>query len=124
MKRAVLCTVVLLMGCAGSFEEARLGGRSYRQSRQLSGLDPQTPSGIDCAAWDRRHVYWQGLGTTFGALGGASGLGSIAVKDDEWRLGLQIGSVTSAAIALGAEVVAREAENEWIRYCSGDEATK
>lgn len=116
-----LFVAMLLAGCAGSFEEAKLAGAPYRQLRAANSAVPATPSGVDCSQWDKGRIYWHGIGLTFDGIGAASGITAVAVPKDDEKTKFAVGLTAVGFLALGAgsEAISQGAATEWARYCSG-----
>lgn len=111
------CAVAVLIGllcggCAGSFEEARLAGRTPAALQTRA----QQPSDY-CQSLDGKQMAWHAVAAGAGALSGASGLTAIPVGGDA-RIGLIAGSVTLSAGAALAVVLADSASTSWARACS------
>ena len=104
--------LVLLTGCVGNFEEARLAGV---EAKALSAAEP--PSEY-CQSLDSQRRWWGGIGQGAAALAGAQGLVTIPVENDRVELGLAIGSATMGAAAVGAAWVSVDAGETWARDCA------
>lgn len=106
---ALVFLVLLLPGCAGSFEEARFAG----------GRVGAAPEKVErCSSLDSTHRTWGGVAKTSAALAGASGLSTIATDDQRLDTGLAIGAAAAGAVAVGAEFVSQDAAASWARECS------
>lgn len=103
-----LFAALLLSGCAGSFEEARVAGQGIRLG---------TPS--ECQAYDDGHRNWSAVEKAAGLLAGGSGLASIPLGDKEdLRIGLAAGAVGAASVSVFAAVQADGFAKDWARECS------
>lgn len=109
---ALLSITLALSGCAGSFEEARLAGRTPAVVRARASQ----PSDY-CSSLDGKQMVWHAVAAGAGALSGASGLTAIPVGGDA-RVGLIAGSVTLSATAALAVVLADAASTAWARDCA------
>ena len=106
--------VLLLAGCVGSFEEARLAGVAAKPS----GATPAPPSEY-CQSLDSQRRWWGGAGQGAAALAGAQGLVAIPVESDRVELGLAIGGAAMGAASVGALWVSNDAGETWARDCAG-----
>jgi hypothetical protein len=113
VRSATLLLLLMIVGCAGSFEEAKLAGRTPEAIK----IRVMQPSDY-CASLDSKHATWQAIGVGSGVLAGASGLTSIPVKGDDLKLGLAIGSVAFATLGATAAIIADRASTSWARDCS------
>lgn len=112
----LLLTIAPLTGCAGSLESAKKEGVAARRV----GATSEAQADKDyCRDVDNARG-WGGLGAkTTGFLGGASGLGSLAVSDDsQLRDALVISAAGAAAISLGLVVWTENRDAAWARECS------
>lgn len=114
---SALCVLVgiLLFGCAGSFEEAKVAGRQYRAANP-----PTTPPTQYCSDLDSKHALWSGVAAGAGALAGAQGIMSIPIDDKDIKVGLAAGTVAMGALAATAVVISDGAATAWARDCSGE----
>lgn len=109
MKRfALVLALSAIVGCAGSFEEARA------PKRVAAGPPPSAR----CNTLDDRHAFWGGSSKFSAALSGASGLSAIPVDDERARLGFAVGGAVFAAVAVGAGFVSESASESWARECA------
>lgn len=109
LRLAVLFSALCGAGCAGSLEAAR-APRAVAVSPEQSDR---------CTRLDDEHAVTGGFAKAFAVAGGASGLASIPVDDDKrLRIGLAIGAVTSAAIAVGMQFISDAAATSWSRECA------
>jgi len=111
-KLSIVALALLLGGCAGSFEEAK-----------LAGMDPQAraaapPPTEHCISLDSQHRTWGGVAKVSAVVAGAEGLSSIPVDDKKVRIGLAAGTAAAAALAAGAAYVSEDAAASWARECS------
>ena len=104
---AVVCAFA--SGCAGSFEEARLAGKSP------SAVAAYVPS-LRCTKLDNAHRAWGFAAVAGTSLAGASGLATIPV-DNEARPYTAGATVVLAAGALGAKFVEDDYATAWAREC-------
>jgi len=109
---SIVLLALLLGGCAGSFEEAK-----------LAGMDPQAraaapPPTEHCISLDSQHRTWGGVAKVSAVVAGAEGLSSIPVDDQKVRIGLAAGTAAAAALAAGAAYVSEDAAASWARECS------
>ena len=107
-----LCCLMLIVGCAGSFEESR-----------LAGLDPQAraaaaPRSERCMSLDDAHRTWGAIGKGTAVLAGAEGVATWPVKSDDAKIGLAIGAGVTAAVAATAVYVSEDYGTTWARECS------
>jgi hypothetical protein len=101
--------VVLLPGCAGSFEESRGSVRM--------GVSPELVQ--RCASLDDAHRNWgavaKGTGVLAGGLAAAEALPAIGEKG---RLALAGGALASGAVAAFSVFEAEGAATSWSRECA------
>jgi hypothetical protein len=105
---------VLVVGCAGSFEEARLAGLRARSPDKSVAVAPSER----CQSLDNQHRTWGGVAKVSAVLAGAQGLSAIPVDDKTARIGLAAGTAVTAAAAAGAEYLSEGAAESWARECS------
>jgi hypothetical protein len=108
-----LVSVLVLSGCAGSFEEAKLAGRSERLSAA-----PVTPPSVRCISLDTQQRNWATLGAGAAVAAGASGATAIPCKDETCRTVLVSVAVGAAVTAAAAEMASHGASTSWARECS------
>jgi len=109
----VAATLLLLVsGCAGSFEESRLAGLNP-QAR--ASAPPQTER---CRSLDDQHRWLGGVAKGSAFLAGASGIATWPVDNERAELGLAIGAGVMGATAVTAEYLSSEAESAWVRECN------
>lgn len=104
----LLALMPSLMGCSGSFEEAR-------NPSVALGAPPQSQR---CADLDDRHALWGGVAKTSAVLAGGSGLATIPVEQDEVRIGLAVGAATMGAVAAGSGFISEAAAASWANECA------
>lgn len=120
---------LLLAGCAGSFEEARLAGiQSHHAtaSQGTTGAAATTAATRDdatCQAIDRRHQLWGGVEYGGLALTGVSGIGTIPTTSDSGRVTLAIGTVLFATATAVAKYEDGLATDAWAQQCSTSTST-
>lgn len=100
---------LLLGGCAGTFEEARIAG--IQRHRELGAA---VSDRTRCVQLDNRRTTWGAIAVGAGVLAVPAGLASIPVKNDEAQAGLVAGSVAAAALTVSAKLVADNASHEWV----------
>lgn len=101
---------LLLLGCAGSFEEAKIAGRGVKL-----GAPPPSP---ECVALDGAHRDWSSVAAGAAVLSGASGIASIPDYDSkELRIGLAAGAAVSATVAAVAVKRSDSFGESWARQC-------
>jgi hypothetical protein len=107
-----LACIVSLQACAVPFEVVR--------AQAPLGADAKAPArDVEfCRDKDDARSFYGATAKTLGALGGAAGLGSIAVKDERVETGLVIGAAVAAALAAGAVVMEQSASQAWVRECA------
>lgn len=109
---AVLLALLLLSSCAGSFEEARSSHAAAVSFRAAAVED-------HCQSLDTAHRTWDAIAKTAGFLSGGSGLAEIPFgTDKDLRLGLAIGTVGMASVAVFAEVESQGFSSSWAKECS------
>jgi hypothetical protein len=104
--------LLLITGCAGSFEEAKLAGVDTARRGAVAAPSER------CQSLDDQHRIWGGIGKGAAVLAGAEGIATWPVKDDRIETGLAIGAGVSAAMAAGAVYVSEQAGESWARECS------
>ena len=110
MSRIALVMLALAMfGCAGSLVEAR-------PPRSSVGVDPARVE--HCDSLDKERRVESGLAKAFALVGGTSGLATIPVNDSRLEVGLAIGAIGSAAVAVGLQVVSDMATTSWAAECT------
>jgi hypothetical protein len=100
--------VLLLSGCAGSFEESR--------GHVRVGVPPELVQ--RCAALDDQHRTWGAIEKGSAFLAGASGLAVIPVQDETARVALASGAVVAGGTAVVSGFVSQDAAVAWSRECS------
>ena len=120
---SLLLLVILLPGCAGSLQAAKLDGAPARSTALKAAPDAVAVT-TRCQALDSSRTTWGGIAKVSAALAGGSGIASIPLDDgkrDEHRLklGFEVGAVAFAAAAAGAFYVAEAKGETWARECSG-----
>jgi len=111
-----LALALLLPGCAGSLEAARLEGVAARRGLPLSAVG-SAPSDR-CQSLDDTHRYAGGVGKTAAFLAGGEGLATIPVQDDKAKMWLALGVVVTGAAAAGAWWIAEDAASSWAAECA------
>ena len=119
MRRLALLLALTLVGCAGSFGEARQAGRS---AHELGAAAP-TATPERCASLDDRRITYGAIAKASAVLAGASGVSTVPIgDDDEAHERAQIAvagvGVGFAAIAAGAMFISEGAGESWVRECS------
>lgn len=110
MRLAALLPLVFLFGCAGSFSEARIAGAPA--GIKLAPLSPA------CEQIDSAHRTWSSVEKTAAFLAGGSGIGMIPYGEDKnVRIGLAVGSVTAASVAVFASVESDSFAADWAKEC-------
>jgi hypothetical protein len=110
--KIALLLLSLPLGCAGSFEEARLAGAI--QSKLGA---PSERNQTRCESLDSRAGTWGAVAKGAAILASASGLTTVPVRDPDARSALVAGSVTAAAVAAGSFAVAERAATAWAQEC-------
>ena len=111
MRLSALLPLVLLFGCAGSFEEAKVAGRGVK-------LGAPPPS-AECISLDSGHRNWSAAAKLGGALAGGSGLAEIPYGGDKTaRAALVGGVVASGAFAVFAQTEADGFAAAWAEGCT------
>lgn len=108
--RLVFLPLVFVVGCAGSFEEARASHPGIK-------LAPPAPA---CVSLDNAHRDWSAVAATAGLLAGGSGLAQIPEDSNGLRIGLAAGTVGMAALAVFATKESDGFAAAWAAECSGD----
>ncbi len=130
--RAALLALALcaLVGCAGSFEEARALGVVERHPAKPGEPAPpaagpeRSPDVVTyCRKVDDARIRWGSWAKGLGALAGATGLGSVSDRagvpvSGGVELGLGLGAAFAAAGAVGAWFAADAEAARWARDCS------
>jgi hypothetical protein len=101
---------VVLFGCAGSFEEAKLGGRT-------GVIAAPTPTPY-CVSLDDGHRLWGGVAKGAAVLAGAEGLSAIPIEDKTTRVILLSTGAAIAVVGGVAVYVAEDYAAAWARTCS------
>jgi len=102
--------LTMLVGCAGSFEEARLVSHP---SSPPTTVDERA----HCYAIDNSRIVWGGAAKALGAAAGGTGLASLPLKNETMRdvaLGVALGAGIAAA---GAVYLSEQRGEEWARDC-------
>ena len=81
---------------------------------------PAAPDPARCQALDDRASYAAAAAIVGGALGGATGLGSLPVETGAPRTALVLGSVVATAIAAGAAALEHEASSSYVAEGCGN----
>lgn len=108
--------LVLLSGCAGTFEEARLARPS--QPKPASALEAVTAAKAASARCERLsdREYWFGLGAeAFGASGAGAVVTAIPVKSEKGETALMIAGASAAAVAAVSVWASREAGSTYVQ---------
>jgi GTP-dependent phosphoenolpyruvate carboxykinase len=119
-KLVVAWVAVLAVGCSGSLQQAKMEGAPMRVGLTAA----QSASALQrCQSLDSRRANWGGVAKFSAVLSGGSGLASIPLNDDNKtehgvKVGLEIGTVVSAAVAAAAFYMAESQEEAWARECS------
>lgn len=116
MSKLALLLVLPLVGCAGSFEEAKMAGNHATPG--TTTVTAETVPSEYCRSLDSTHRTAGLFGKGAAVLSGGAGLSTIATSDKDARLGLAIGSVSAGAVAAGAIFFSEAAANSWARDCS------
>lgn len=115
--RAGIAALVLMTttGCIGSFEEAKIGG--MRDRKELIGAAPQPTE--RCITLDDRRQFYGGVAKGTAFVGGGSGLAALPIPEEkkEIKIGLAVGGLGMAAIAITAQTIADAASGEWVERC-------
>jgi hypothetical protein len=114
--KLLACSLLLVLvgGCAGSFEEARLAGLQAHSPTKAVAVAPSER----CQSLDNQHRTWGGVAKVSAVMAGAQGLSAIPVEDKRARIGLAAGTAVTAAAAAGAEYLSEGAAESWARECS------
>jgi hypothetical protein len=105
----VAIVALLLSGCAGSFEEARIAGAGPHLKA--------TPLSPHCESLDATHRTWGGVAKFSGALAGVSGLAAIPVDEKDARIALASGAAAAGAIAVTSVFISEDAASSFVRDC-------
>jgi|WetSurMetagenome_2_1015567.scaffolds.fasta_scaffold57238_3 hypothetical protein len=111
MKKFVPLFVVLmsLLGCAASFEEAKLAGDSYKAA----------PSDY-CVSLDREQALFHGLAAGAGVLSASTGIPALLVDmNDGTKLGIEVVALSIATSGAVLVILADNRSAAWVRDCSG-----
>jgi hypothetical protein len=103
------CLALVLTGCAGSFEEARL---------VRHGNVAAAPPSQRCVSLDSQHRAWGAVAKGAAFASGASGLATIPVRSDAARDALAVGSVIAGITAATSVYVAEDTAAAWARECA------
>lgn len=106
-----ILAVLLLTGCAGTFETSRLV-TSRGSSPSSSALSAR------CHQLDDRRQLYGGIAKGAAVVAGGVGLASIPAESKGARIGLAAGGVGAAAVAAGAVYVAELAGQSWAEECA------
>jgi hypothetical protein len=115
MRNIILTLLSLvLFGCAGSFEEARLAGPPPRSSV------PSKSAAQDdyCRGLDNERMTWGAISKGAAALSGASGVSAIPVEGEDAKVALAVTSTGLAALAVVSFYVEEGKGEAWVRDCS------
>jgi hypothetical protein len=113
----VLVLALSTVGCAGSFEEAKIAGL---QSRGLIGAKPQPTE--RCITLDDRRQFYGGTAKGTALLGGASGLAALPFDSDDpdgkkIKISLAVGGLIMGGIAITAQTIGDGASKSWVAEC-------
>jgi hypothetical protein len=113
MKKILLLLAMLSpLGCAVSFEEARLAGPAPRSSAAPAAQADY------CRSLDNERMTWGAIAKGSAVLSGASGVSTIPVEDDGGKIALAATSTGLAALAVVAFYVEEGKGEAWVRDCS------
>ncbi len=107
MKTLVIAVVLIVAGCAGSWEAERGPRVAVRVDQQQR-----------CQDLDDRHQFASGVGKSAAVLASGATAGSAVVEDDRAKLGLVVGGAVLAAASGGSWIVADKASESWARECA------
>jgi hypothetical protein len=104
--KSLLTILLMTIGCSGTIGKAPVVATTTTTT-QVSPTVTQTTVIVDnsrkrCQSLTDRESAWGMVITSAAFATGASGIGSIATEDKNWRMGLAIGTVTISAIGAGA----------------------
>lgn len=111
----IVLVALISVGCAGSFESARLAG--------LPPTMKASPPSARCQQLDADHYTWDAVSKGAAVFAGAEGLGQIPVRDEskhaqEIRMGLAVGTAVAATTAVVAATISDGLGESWARECS------
>jgi hypothetical protein len=123
---SLLLLVILLPGCAGSLQAARVEGAPAR-SETLQAAPDKVAATAACQSTDSKHRTWATVAEVLGVLGGGSGIGGLVVeakkdqdpRDRDWGRGLAVTAVVVGGASAGATYLATSYATDWARECSG-----
>ena len=109
------------IGCAGTFEEARIGRSSPSIQFKVStnaemGTESKRPQ-LHCDSLDNQATWWGFAAKSLAFAGGAAGLSSLPVKNEDIKDGLVIGAGVAAIGAVGAGYVWDIKSKQWTKEC-------
>ncbi len=113
----VAAIAFLLVGCGGSFEEAKIGGLKER-----GDIGARPPPTARCVVLDDRRQFYGGTAKGTALFGGASGLVALPISEDgpsgkELKISLAIGGLVMGGIAVTAQTIANVASESWVAEC-------
>lgn len=107
---------VAFLGCAGTFEEAKMAGAKSRST--VAAVAPaKAPLSGRCASLSDRQLYFTGGGIVLAGLSAAAAGSSLALKSDDWDTALQLTSGISAVGAGGLTYLGSAAGTAFVQEC-------
>lgn len=113
----VVLLLLGLVGCAGSFEEAKMSGMQERAAKRPGVAAAVTPPSDYCRSLDSGHRLWAGVGKFEMVASGGLASTAVFVDDSKARIGVLVGAALLAAGGAGTIVVSDADAEAWARDC-------
>ncbi len=110
----LMAALALVVGCVGSFEEAKIAS-GYKPASPPSASSATPGKRERCDRIDAHQAAWGATTLVLGAAAGASGLTSWAVESPRLEEGLAIGAGVAGLAAAGTGYVWDRKSKQWIR---------
>lgn len=117
MKKIIIYTLLassFSLGCAASFEENKILEKSSYSSVRIKNQEDRTY----CRSLDDERIMWGSYAKASGLLSGSSGIGSIPIKNENYKTVIQSASVLFAAFSIGSLFAEEGKAMSWVRDCS------
>jgi hypothetical protein len=114
----VICIAHVSVGCAGTFEEARVAGIKENKKLGAAPVTRTKEEQEECDRLDDSATLWGASTKILIGLAGASGLASWPVKSPDAKDALIIGAGISGTAALGSGFIWDSKTKTWTRKCS------
>lgn len=110
----VLGVVASVVGCAGTFDEARIAGVNGRKSSPPVAVSPPDR----CQSLSERQYWFTGTSVLSGAIGASAAGITLPVKNDTVDTALIITSATAGVVAAGTGWFGAQAGADYVRECA------